>query len=330
MKEILIKQGTPEWHAWRTSHCGGSEAAIPLGLNPWQKPIDLCMSKWYPEMERRETPAMRLGKRLEPVIREMFTEETGLKVELAPNCYEHDTEPWMGGSFDGFVVEADGSKAILEIKTSGNDIGWGDAGTAEIPDYYRTQVAWYLAISQLPRAYVAALLKGKTFRVYVIERDLALEEAIVASVKEFWTTYVVARVTPPVDSSPSWKDYFDRQFPRPTDTLLVATDQAQAIMDRIYAAKCKKAEAEAEEATAANEMRAIIGPSAGIAHPMGDWKVTYRSRKAREKQDWKGICEWLKLEGKVPFETIAEGIRKFTSVEPGTRVFLPTWKKEED
>lgn len=330
MKEILVKQGTPEWHAWRVSHFGGSEVATALGLNPWQRPINLYMSKVYPDTAQAETPAMRLGKRLEPVVREMFEEETGLRVLPTPNCYEHDTEPWMGGSFDGIVECHDGSKAILEIKTSGSDRRWGEAGTPEIPDYYRTQVAWYLAISGFKRAYVAALLKGKTFRVYVVERDLALEADLVASAKAFWFDHVTARIPPPVDDAPGWKDYFGRLYPNHNDIVLTATDDAQAIMERLWKAREDKAKAEKEEQQARNEMISILGPAQAIASPLGDWKVTYKSRREREKQDWKGLCEWFKNEGKIPQAEFEAGIRRFTKSEPGTRVFLPTWTKEED
>ena len=95
--------------------------------------------------------------------------------------------------------------AILECKTASSFIAdqWGPSQEAEIvagkivtehkiPIYYETQVQWYMGVTGAKRCYVAALLGGQDFRIYCVERDDDVIDALQSQCREFWYQNVPA------------------------------------------------------------------------------------------------------------------------------------------
>lgn len=164
---------------------GGSEIGAVCGLDPWLDATTLAARKLGLIPEPPETEAMKLGKRLEPIVAELAAER-GYQVVAASGETEHDPERrWCVGRPDGFTVVAE-RPAVAELKTVGQlaaRAGW-DAGP---PLHYQAQCQWYMHLTGLNDAAVFALVGGQRFDVYELERDDdaigALLEAAEAFVK---------------------------------------------------------------------------------------------------------------------------------------------------
>jgi putative phage-type endonuclease len=168
----------------RLNYICGSDAAVICGVSPYANHIEL-----WQEKTRQITPkdishkaCIKAGNFLEPAVRSWFEAETGLKVTTDDRLIVHDKIPFMAGHIDGWV----GTDSIFEAKTSSYDYGWGETGTGDIPDHYLCQVAHYMAVCDVKKAYVAVLIRGTDFRFYVIERNMKLEEMLIRKQEEFW------------------------------------------------------------------------------------------------------------------------------------------------
>lgn len=91
-----------------------SEIAAILGFSDYETPFQRWQRKLGLVPDQEETPAMRRGKELEHVAREIFHKETG--IVTFPLVGESETHSWMAASLDGYNEK---KKCILEIKCNG-------------------------------------------------------------------------------------------------------------------------------------------------------------------------------------------------------------------
>jgi putative phage-type endonuclease len=188
-----------DFHEERRTGIGGSDAAAALGLSPWRTPFDLWIEKLGEGDPLPASEPMRWGKLLEPVIAAEYCRRTGRTIEPAPALIRHPTHPWMIGHIDGRVVDEPGR--ILEVKTAGIGIGWGEPGTDEIPLQYLTQCHHYLIVSGAEAVDVAVLIGGQDFRLYTIRRDDDIAGSLFEQEYTFWQC-VQDRVPPdPVNTA---------------------------------------------------------------------------------------------------------------------------------
>ena len=70
---VRVRQGSPEWHDFRRSHIGSSDAPIIAGESPYQSPLDLYVRKLGQEDEPDAATAHRfmLGHVMEPIALDM-------------------------------------------------------------------------------------------------------------------------------------------------------------------------------------------------------------------------------------------------------------------
>ena len=185
-----------EWLQLRKSGIGGSDAAAACGLSRWKSRLMLYLEKTSTDMPDNDSEAMRWGRILEPVIRQEFSKRTGFTVQEVPFMFACKEYPWMLANIDGLVTEPDGSKALLEIKTASSFKAkeWEDG----LPQEYYLQVQHYLAVCDLPKAYVVVLIGGNDFRYFPVERDEDTIQMMIALEAEFWS-FVEKREQPPVD-----------------------------------------------------------------------------------------------------------------------------------
>lgn len=176
----------------RSSHLGGSDIPAILGLSKFVTPLDVWREKVGPDVcrengieplpERQDTGPMKWGRILEPVLVQEAAKSTGFKLGPAVEI----TEDWKIAHLDATLNDDP-----LEAKTARGDDGWGESGSDDIPSWYLPQVLWYMHMANRQQAHVAALIGGSDFRVYRIERDQKLEDAILEAAKRFWFEHVV-------------------------------------------------------------------------------------------------------------------------------------------
>lgn len=174
-----------------------------MGLSPWRSPVDVWMEKtghpmWRPQAE---TPAMRWGKILEPVLRAEYSRDTGLMViPPPPRATFEDPEVaiWDADGIrfchpDGLV----GDDGVWEGKTGSDDRDWEHG----VPVYYRVQVQQYSDILGRPWSDVSVLLPRGDFRTYREEADPAYQAEIRDRVRAFWADHVEKKIPP--DGTPA-------------------------------------------------------------------------------------------------------------------------------
>lgn len=185
------------WLAERAAGIGGSEAAAVCGLSKWKTPLDVYMSKvgYLDGMGRGddgETFDMRRGTLLEPVVLQMYTDETGLVVRKPEEAVCSVAHPFIRANLDGVVV---GESKGIEAKTSRTRIGWGEPWTAEIPIDYLFQCQHNMVAASLEVFDVPVLFGDFEFAIYTVEPDHEFQELLIAQERAFWDR-VLAREPP--------------------------------------------------------------------------------------------------------------------------------------
>jgi len=173
--------GAPAWHAQRMSGIGGSDVAAVVGVSPWKTPLELWREKRGELAPSPDSPVMEWGRRLEPVIVRAYADATGRTVQRPP-MLRHRDHAFMIGNLDGV---ADG-ELVLEAKAARTAHGWGEPGTAFVPQPYLLQVQHYMMVAGLPLAEVAVLIGGHDFRIYRVPADRELQALMIDAEAEFW------------------------------------------------------------------------------------------------------------------------------------------------
>lgn len=199
-----------EWTALRSTTIGGSDAAAILGLNPYKSPYALWAEKTgkvIPE-DISQKEAVRLGTDLEEYVAKRFTEATGKKVRRENYTVFRDDMPYAHANYDRLVI---GERAGLEIKTT-NALHLSKFKNGEFPATYYAQCCHYLLVSGLDRWYLAVLVLGIDFKVFVIERDEAELEALKEVEESFWEN-IQSETPPAIDGMDSTIDALNAEFP---------------------------------------------------------------------------------------------------------------------
>lgn len=159
-KIVHMDQSGSEWLAWRQQGVGGSDAAVLTGSNRWCTVEQLAKRKRGEDSEPYENERMARGKRLEPVVRQMYTELTGIAVQ--PVCVESEDFGWFRASLDG--IDSSG-KIIVEIKCP-NDRAHREALRGWIPKYYYPQVQHQLGVTGAAVAHYVSYSDAECFALH--------------------------------------------------------------------------------------------------------------------------------------------------------------------
>jgi putative phage-type endonuclease len=198
--ELDLIQGSPEWHKWRKTKIGASDAASILGVDPW----NTKQKKWEEKQgltdPKKITEKMQRGIDLEPMARACFEEMTRLKMPSA--VLESTLYPWMGASLDGF---SKCRQYALEIKCNGLE-NHELALKGKIPKYYYSQLQHQLAVTALPMIYYFSF-DGEKGVIIEVSRDESYIQKLIEEEKEFYQ-WVVTLCPPPQPyverSDPIW------------------------------------------------------------------------------------------------------------------------------
>lgn len=297
---------TPEQRAVRLTGVGASESAAISGLDPYRGAVDVWMRKpvggrppLVNEEDREESDQASVGHTLEPALRTLYTERTGIEVVPGNETLRHHALPSVLASPDGLGVKED---LGLEIKV----VGWRMAHhwTEEsLPDYVLTQAVQNMAVTGRARWDVLALVGGSTPRIYSVERDLDLELSLVQAVDEFWQVNVVGDQLPPIQSTEERKRYLLTRYPGSAKTACRQVADAdgsiaevirwrEAIGERIGALK-----EFSDEIT--NWLCEQVADSYGIEGPFGKFLWF----KVNGQVDWRAVAEEM-AGGAIPADLI--------------------------
>lgn len=180
-----------EWLMRRRKTIGGSDAAGIVGLSRWASPFSVWADKTGRAAEKEDTEAMRQGRDLEDYVARRWMEETGKRVYRLPAMLYHPKYPFAHADVDRMVM---GENAGLECKTTFS-LDLKQFNGVEFPVQYYAQCVHYLAVTGADRWYLAVLAYGRGFFTFVLERDQAEIDALMAAEADFWK--LVEQDTPP-------------------------------------------------------------------------------------------------------------------------------------
>lgn len=217
----------------RQSGIGGSDAAVALGLSPWKTARELYEEKIAPEPTViEESPAMRWGNLLEPIIRQRYAEQTG-RIVRVPDTIRSGSYPWLLCHLDGVTEDGRG----LEIKTARSPEGWGEPGTDEIPSHYLIQVQHNLLVADLAVMDVPVLIGGWDERLYEIPADREMQAMLLDGEADFWRA-VEKREPPDLDfAHPRILDIVRHLYPGTNGQMIQADTALEAwrrVMEEAY------------------------------------------------------------------------------------------------
>jgi putative phage-type endonuclease len=212
MKPIKLANTTTmthdEWLAQRQKGIGGSDVAAICGVSRYRSTLNVYLDKIGEIPPLTDNQRMRAGRMLEPVIADMFAEDTGKKVKRNNMLLQHPEHKFMLANIDRWIV---GENAGLEIKNT-SEYAKGDWANGAVPVEYMLQCNHYLAVTGADRWYIAVLIGGHDLQWRIIERDETLIANLISIEKQFWEEHVLARVEPVVTHLDT--DWLKRMYPQ--------------------------------------------------------------------------------------------------------------------
>jgi putative phage-type endonuclease len=224
---------TPEQATARATGIGGSDCAAALGFSQWKSPLSLYLEKRGEiEPDAEETAALEWGVRLEPAVRQKYAEVTGKTVRLPTATLVHPDYPWMLCHPDG--VTDDGR--LYEGKTAFFADGWGEPGSADVPQPYFLQVQHNMLVvsAQIEHpvtiADVAVLIAGRDFRLYHVPADAEIQQMIVEGEAEFMDRVKLGNPPAPNYSSRDTKRLLAKLYPGTNGEKVVADEACETYL----------------------------------------------------------------------------------------------------
>lgn len=290
-----------QWLEERRKGIGGSDVAPICGLSPWKTAYEVWLEKTGDGSGSSEpNEAMKYGLMMEGVLRQWYSDETGLIVRLPRSILVHPVHEFMLANVDGITEDR-----VVEIKTARSSKDWGEPGSDEIPAYYRTQVEHYLMVTGFELADVVVSFAGSMPVIYTVEADGELQEMLIEKERDFWR--MVQERTPP--DPVSYSDMVAR-FRRSVAASVTASEKCLMAIEWLKAARANiKREQEDEESYKALIM-GEMGEAEALVDPAGKMLVTWKLSKPAKRFDAKAF-EADHPELYAQYLREAEGSRRF-------------------
>ncbi len=178
---------TEEQKDHRSKGVGGSDIPVILGAVTYKTPVQLWLEKRGVEEPEdiSDKINIRMGHKLEPVVVELFEEETGFKCRKQNQPKTHPKHPFMVGNVDRDIV---GERAGFEAKAYspfGRD-QWGEIGSGDVPLAVTAQCAHYMELYGYDAWYVGVLLGIHDFRWFKLDRHQPTIDSLIEIEREFW------------------------------------------------------------------------------------------------------------------------------------------------
>jgi putative phage-type endonuclease len=254
----------------RKQGIGGSDVAPIMGLSPWSTPLDLYNDKTCQELNCEElSDDLKRGIRVEKYILQEYSENTNTEIETNLPPLIDIKYPFMRGNADAKII---GQNILVEAKSTKAPIATWEKG---IPEYYRTQVAYYAMLADAERVDIPVLFSNWQYACFTYWRDYEFEAQIKAAIINFWQNHIITGVAP----EPSNIAELPAAYPRLEEAKTIKADNE--IREKVYqlqeASEQRKA-LEKQEKKLKTEIQCFMG-DAGLLDA-GFCKVALKERKA--------------------------------------------------
>ena len=180
-------------------------------------------------------------------------------------------------------------------------------GTDQIPSYWLAQVAWYVAITDTPKADIAVLAAGQDFRIYTYNRDKNLEEKLIKIACNFWYNHIEKRVPPKCVNT---RDTFNL-FPQSNSKQITAKNDILAKLEELKIAKMSEEQIQKTIEKLKVEIQEFMQDYDVLIDENGNIIATWKNTAPRSLFDLKRFKEEAK-----------EMYLKYASYSKQSRVFL--------
>lgn len=313
-KQVLSKTDTisrEEWLKLRLKGIGGSDAAAVCNLSRYTSALDVWLLKTGRKGATPDNEAMLFGRLLEPVIRKEFERRAGLSVVECPYMFAFKEYPYMCANIDGVVTEKDGTKALLEIKTTNSSTTTKEIEEEGVPVEWYIQMQHYMAVCDLPTGYLAVLVGGNKLYQKKIERDEETIQTLIGLESHFWKEYVEKDVPPPVDANSGEALSLLYTTAEKGSTVALPSEADEMVAQWL---EIKKAEEEIKtaKATCENQLKALLKDTESGTTKTG-YTVRWTSYQSSRVDTTKLKTEQPDIAAQYTVQTSA---RKFSIVEP--------------
>lgn len=185
MAVTIIRPDTHEgWLELRKGGIGSSEVGSILGVNPYETPYQCWLRKTGQTPPKEENQAMVLGHLLEDAVAQLYARETGNIVDETTAgdwCARSDYREYTTASPDRICAKPDGSRVLLECKTTQFDVTEDD-----YPKSWFCQVQYLLACTEMEEGAIAWLKRGRDFGTKRIMRNDDFQRFMFERLDKFW------------------------------------------------------------------------------------------------------------------------------------------------
>jgi len=269
MKYRLAPANYEEWLQDRHDNpsIGASMSSSILGYNPWQSAVDVWDQLIHPNGGIDDNLAMYLGREMEPIVKKLFMDKTGLKVLNDNKIRIDDKHEFLTTNLDGVVV---GEGIPVEYKTTAKP--WD----GDIPDHYFVQLQHQMMVTESPSIYFCSLSMGfrKQFIVERYNRNDKFIDELRDKLVTFWNENVVKGVPPEPKSISDAKKVFNN-----IDPESVATINDYTVVTELRALKETRAELDRQVNEKQLEIMKIIGDKETLVNTAGFELVTWKKSK---------------------------------------------------
>jgi len=271
-----------KWLEERRKGVGGSDVAAILGLNPWKTAYRVYQEKRKEVEDWQGNDATEWGKRMEPAIRQFYSDVTGRSVRLPDKIMYHSKYPFMLASLDGFTDD----HRVVELKTARSGKDWGEPGTNEIPDYYALQCQHYLIVTGFEVADIVVSIGGGSPNLYEVLEDKELQGMIIDAEADFWQR--VQEGNPP--DVVTYADAVQRYGLNTATGAVVADEDAIKNILALKALQTKIKEMELIQEEIKGRLITFIGDSGdAIVDADTNYLITYKLAKGKTMFDAKAL-----------------------------------------
>jgi putative phage-type endonuclease len=271
-----------KWLEERRKGIGGSDIAAIMGLSPFKTAYQVYREKRKEVEDWQGNELTDWGKRMEPAIRQWYSDKTGRDVRLPDKIMYHPQHPFMLASLDGFTDDG----RVVEIKTARSGKNWGEPETNQIPDYYAVQVHHYMTITGFQVADIPVSIAGSSPSLYIVEADKEISEMIIEACAKFWERVQSGNPPDPV----TYADAVARFGKSSSSGAVIASGNTMIDLEELRSVRQQMKDlAEREEFLKGNIITFIGESGDSIVNESGETLLTYKLANGRKTFDSKAF-----------------------------------------
>jgi len=286
---------------------GASDLPSLLGLSPWSGPVALW-ARIVHGWQVAGTSDMSAGHAAEDYNRALYRQATGYTL-TGPAKWRHPLYEWLRCSPDDTATDTPEGRRGVELKRYNHLDGWGAPGTDAVPEdiWVQVQVQCGVALDlgawDSPSVDVSGLLRGE-HRLYSVPHVSEVYGRCLDVGERFWRDFVVPQRCPEGPSLMLLErdaEAVRALWPRPSEDAAplewgALSPEQQDTVSRWLESNAQRKRWEAEEKTAAEQVRFLLREWPGLALPDGR-RIDHKANAPSPKVDLKAFRVALKSKG---------------------------------